>query len=347
MRRTLALLLAATVGLGAPAQAAGRVVAAPAVLPSGGLGTPVVSRLPTLSANLPISAAALPKPVVSSVLPAVSALVPVVAPAVSAVVPAVTPAVTARQALQATQAAVAQSPAAPKTAEGGWTAGRSAFDAGISASPSAPAVAVPGGGVSRSGLARPSAFANQVSGRAAPEAPRSGAKVRAIEFVETAMYGGGVALLSFVIASALGATFPLLVGPAMGLTSHVASHAMFDQLGGLRGRVVDGWQASHDQRYRVGGDGQLRDVRGHKYGADRYERYAPGPVGRTASILIRSAAVAAGAVWLSGVGLTGWALYAAVFAGLEILAARQRAKAARDSGPVSEEGRAHADRFGK
>lgn len=336
MSRTLALLLAATLGLGAPAQAAGRVVAVPAALPSGGLRTPVAHSLPTPSATLSFSAAALPKPVVSAVVPSVAA-----------VVPSVTPAVTARQALQATQASMAEAPAAPKTAEGGWTAGRSAFDAGFSEAPSAPAVAVPGGGVSRSGLARPSAFANQVSGRSAPEAPRSGARVRATEFIETAMYGGGVALLSFFVASALGGTFPLLLGPAMGLTSHVASHTMFDQLGGLRGRVVDGWQASHDQRYRVGGDGRLRDVRGHKYGADRYERYAPGPVGRAASILIRSAAVAAGAVWLSGVGLTGWALYAAVFVGLEVIAARQRAKAARDAGPVSDEGRAHADRFGR
>lgn len=334
MRKTLALLLAATLGLAAPGQAAGRVVAVPVALPSGGLRNPVVHSLPTPTANLHFTAAALPRPVVPAALPAVPA-----------VVSAVTPAVTARQALQATQASMAETPAAPKTAEAGWTAGRTAFDAGISNVPSTPAVAVPGGGSARSGLARPSAVANQVSGRSAPEAPRSGAKVRAFEFVETAMHGGGAALLSFFIASALGATFPLLVGPAMGLTSHVASAAMFDHLGGLRGKVVDGWQASHDQRYRVGGDGQLRDVRGHKYGSDRYERYAPGPVGRTASFLIRAAAAASGAAWLSGAGLGGWALYAAVFIGLEIIAARHRAKAARDSGPVSAEGRAHADRF--
>lgn len=318
-------MLAATLTVAAPAQTVR-------------VKTPVMPVAPNLGAALMPSLAA---PSLTSGLPAVHAVLP--QPSVAAAVPVVT----VKATLVATQAVLAETPAAPKSAEGGYTSARTAFDAGISHSPSAPAVSIPGGGLSRSGLARPSAFANQVSGRSAPEVPRSGAKVRALEFVETAMYGGGVALLSFVIASAVGAAFPLMLGPAMGLTSHVSSRTMFDQLGGLRGKVVDGWQASHDQRYRVGGDGQLRDVRGHKYGADRYERYAPGAVGSTASTLIRLAAAATGAVWLSGAGLTGWALYAAVFVGLEILAARARAKAVADTQPVGDEGRAHAARFSR
>lgn len=339
MKRWIALFLAVTMAVEAPAQTfrAKAAPVAPVAPVAPNLGAALTPSLlsPTLAPTLPTAQAVLPKPV-AAFLPAASVAVPVAAPAAPA--PAA-----AKEVLQATQAALAETPAAPKSAEGGWTAGRSAFDAGASKSISAPAVSLPGGGLSRSGLARPTVAANQVSGRSAPESPKVGAKVRFWEFAETAFYGGGMAVLSGFIAAALGGM--VLLGPAMGLASHVASRTMFDQLGGLRSTVVDGWQASHDQRYRVGGDGQLRDVRGHKYGADRYERYAPGPVGRTASFLIRAAAAAAGAVWLSGAGLTGWALYAAVFIGLEILAARQRAKAARDSGPISAEGRAHADRF--
>lgn len=341
MKRWIALLLAATIAVEASAQTVRVKTPVAPVAPNLGAAAVLGSAAPTLSLTLPAAQALLPKPALSASVP----VLPAVAAPAQAVIPAAAAPITVKATLEATQASLADTPAAPKTTEGGWTAGRSAFDAGLANAPSPSAVSIPGGGLSRSGLARPSSFANRVSGRSAPEAPRSGAKVRAFEFVETAMYGGGVALLAFVIASAVGAAFPLALGPAMGLTSHVASRTMFDQLGGLRGKVVDGWQASHDQRYRVGGDGQLRDVRGHKYGADRYERYAPGAVGRTASALIRVAAAAIGAAWLSGAGLAGWALYAAVFVGLEIIAARSRAKAVADTEPIGPEGRAHAARF--
>jgi hypothetical protein len=341
MKRWVALVLAATFAVEAPAQTfkAARTPVMPVAPKLGAAVTPGLAA-PALSATLPSAPVLLPKASLSASV----AVLPVVA-AAPAAAPAAAAPVASKATLEAAQASLAETPAAPKSAEGGWTAGRAAFDAGSAPSAGAPAVALPPVSTPRSGLARPSAFANQVSGRSTPEAPRSGAKVRALEFVETALYGGGVALLSFAIASAVGATFPLLLGPVMGLTSHVSSRTMFDQLGGLRGKVVDGWQASHDQRYRVGGDGQLRDVRGHKYGADRYERYAPGPVGRTASLLIRAAAAATGAVWLLGAGLTGWALYAAVFVGLEILAARSRARAVADTRPMGGEGAAHAARF--
>lgn len=336
--------MAAALGLEAPALAAGRVVSAPARLPASGVSAPAVTLAPNLSANL-LPTLASPRP--RSVLPSLGVILPNPVKAAVAALPAApqTVAVTAHRSLEATQAVLSESPAAPKSAEAGYTTARSAFDAGSPSSISVPSVAIPAGPVSRSGLARPSVAANQVSGRSAPEAPRGGAKVRALEFVETAMYGGGGAVLAGLIAGAISGVFPLMLPPAMGLASHMASRTMFDQLGSLRGTVVDGWQASHDQRYRVGGDGRLRDVRGHKYGADRYERYAPGPVGRTASALIRAAGIAAGAAWLWGTGLSGWALYAAVFIGLEVLAVRQRAAKARAEGPVSDEGRAHADRF--
>lgn len=343
MKRWVALVLATTLAVEAPAQTfkAARTPVTPAAPNLGAAVTPGLAA-PALSSTLPTSPALLPKAALSAsvpVLPAAAA-VPVAAPAAAA-------RIAAQATLEAAQASLAEAPSAPKTAEVGWTAGRAAFDAGGAPSAGAPAVALPPPSTRRSGLSRPSLAANQVSGRSAPEAPRGGAKVRAFEFVETAMYGGGVALLSWVIAGAVSGAFPLMLPPAMGLASHVASRTMFDQLGSLRATVVDGWQASHDQRYRVGGDGRLRDVRGHKYGEDRYERYAPGPVGPTASALIRTAAVAAGAAWLWGTGLAGWALYAAVFLGLEVLAARQRAAKARSEGPVSDEGRAHADRMNR
>lgn len=339
MKRWIALVLAMALAVEAPAQTL-RTVRTPVVPAAPNLGAAVRPGLvaPTFSAALPTAPTVLPRPALSAAVP--------VLPAAAAPAAAAAP-VTVKAVLEAASAALAETPAAPKTAEVSWTAARAAFDAGASPSAAAPAAALPSLSPARSGLARPALASNSVSGRSAPEAPRSGAKVRAFEFIETALYGGGVALLSGLIAGALSGAFPLLLGPAMGLASHVASRTMFDQLGGLRGRVVDGWQASHDQRYRVGGDGRLRDVRGHKYGADRYERYAPGPVGRTASALIRAAAVAAGAAWLWGTGLTGWALYAAVFIGLEVLAARGRAKAAADREPVSAEGRAHAGRFNR
>ena len=63
--------------------------------------------------------------------------------------------------------------------------------------------------------------------------------------------------------------------------------------------TVGGWQASHDQKYRIDpSTGKLRDIRGHKYGSDRYEEYAPGPVGPRATVLIAAAAILGAAAFI-------------------------------------------------
>jgi hypothetical protein len=92
----------------------------------------------------------------------------------------------------------------------------------------------------------------------------------------------------------------------------LAGTEMIKQLGKLRGFVVGGWQASHDQEMRTDyGTGQLKDIRGHKYGEDRYDVFAPGRVSRRARFIVDAAAVAAGLPWVASSGPKGVALYAA------------------------------------
>lgn len=352
MRRILALTLACSMAFEAPVQASGRLAAA--VAASGSLGVRVniapVAAMPTLTPVLPSSflaplltptlaapAFVSPAPILAAVAATPSAL-----PAVAAAAKLPAPAST-RETLTVVEAALGEPPAAPRSASAGWATASRAFDTG--SIPSAGATAVPALTVSspRLGLSRPTLRANHVSGRAGPEAPRSQARKRFFEFAETAVAGAVPALSAGLLVPWLGGS--VWLAPAMAMAAHAASSVMFSSLGAARGVVVDGWQASHDQRYRVGGDGRLRDVRGHKYGADRYERYAPGAVGTTASRLIRASAFAVGALWLLGAAPAAYALYAGAFASLEAVSAWARARAQRPAGPISDEGRAHAARF--
>ncbi len=129
---------------------------------------------------------------------------------------------------------------------------------------------------------------------------------------------GGIAL-SLNLLAGLGsaltrgwATYPFLLAFAWYGFSGVLISALAD----MRSTVVGRWQASHDQKYRYGHDGRLRDIRGHKYGEDRYDALAPGKVGRLESGLIRAAAAGMGLLWLSSSPWSHSLSYSAALAGL-------------------------------
>lgn len=125
-----------------------------------------------------------------------------------------------------------------------------------------------------------------------------------------------------------------------------ASEALAAHLGTLRQTVVGGWQASHDQKYRVGGDGQLRDVRGHKYGSDRYEEYAAGAVSVKERLTIAAAMTSMGLLWTQSSGLMTSLTFAGLMAAATAFALWRRARrpAPREALRTEEE-KAHASRF--
>lgn len=126
-----------------------------------------------------------------------------------------------------------------------------------------------------------------------PKAVETGWSKRAWEIAEV----GAVSLpfhIASLIALANGSPWAPAIQAAIWSLGHFAfTHRLAD----LRSTVVGGWQASHDQKYRVGQDGRMRDVRGHKYGSDRYEEYAPGPVSTREKLALASASAAAAVLW--------------------------------------------------
>ena len=136
-----------------------------------------------------------------------------------------------------------------------------------------------------------------------------------------------------------------LLPVALAAVGAVTAVAMEQTVSKLRRTIVGGWQASHDQRYRVDTrTGELHDVRGHKYGSDRYEAYAEGVVTPGERLWYRL--VGAGLAF-SWIGLSpdfktfvlGAALTAAYIAH-DFVRLRRRPAAV-----PSEEDRAHAARF--
>lgn len=218
---------------------------------------------------------------------------PSVVPAAIAPVPAAAPApITAQAALVNTGTALA---AASKGEGNPAEISRRTFDAASKQGPDAAASPVAGGEyVHNAGLEGPD-FARRFN--AATKEPSSPAKTAAWETVEV-----GATTVPFLIAAAimklnLGESAWLI--PSMLALWGAGFWAMRSHLSTIRRKVVGGWQASHDQRYRVDpSNGQLKDVRGHKYGEDRYEEYQNGPVGRTATALIGAAAVLGAAAFL-------------------------------------------------
>ena len=147
---------------------------------------------------------------------------------------------------------------------------------------------------------------------AAVSAPRIPLRQRAWETAELAVASVPPHLFA---AMASGLTYGKAGYPVvMAAVWHASAEALAAHLGTLRQKVVGGWQASHDQKYRVGGDGRLRDVRGHKYGSDRYEEYAAGAVSAKERLKIAAAMTAMGLLWTYSSGLTASLTFAGLMA---------------------------------
>lgn len=165
---------------------------------------------------------------------------------------------------------------------------RQAFDAAVK-SP-APAAEV-GGGQESAPTALEPYHARIV------QTPLSPIKTAIVETVEVGAVTIPFAIGGFILRTNL--SDPLHLIPAMLALWAVGFYGMRSHLAGLRSTVVGGWQASHDQKYRIDyNTGQPRDIRGHKYGEDRYDERAPGPVGTLATSLIATAAVLGAAAFL-------------------------------------------------
>ena len=143
-----------------------------------------------------------------------------------------------------------------------------------------------------------------------PETPKASfpLKQRLGETVEM----GGVALvwqmlsgLVFLIAGAH-ASYPALAGMLWVLGGSVG----INYLAQLRSTIVGGWQASHDLRMRHDySTGQLKDIRGRKYGEDRYDEFAPGRVSERERLVVDGTALLLGLPWIWGAGPKATALY--------------------------------------
>ncbi|MDE2142465.1 MAG: hypothetical protein KGJ84_08655, partial [Elusimicrobia bacterium] len=168
------------------------------------------------------------------------------------------------------------------------------------------------------------ASALAVAGRAAADGPRLARRTedasaaapkiplsqRAAETAELGVMAAGFQLVTGLIFLALGAhaAFPALAGALWVL----AGGELIKQLGNLRSVVVGGWQASHDQKMRTDyGTGKLIDIRGHKYGEDRYDQTAPGPVSMRERLTSHAAAFALGLPWVIPAGPKAVLLYVA------------------------------------
>ena len=169
---------------------------------------------------------------------------------------------------------------------------RQAFDAAARV-PGAAAPPVAGGeSAALSRLDEPNSPAGRITSR-----PMSPVKTAVFETAEVGAMALPVAIAAMILRGWL--SDPWLLIPAMIALWAAGAWAMRGHLAGLRATVVGGWQASHDQKYRVDTNtGLPRDIRGHKYGSDRYEVWKPGAVGPWATGLIAAASAAAAAAFL-------------------------------------------------
>lgn len=294
MKALLALLLACPASAAVSVRAVTRATAS-SVAPAPSLSAPAALGAPSLAP------AALSVPALTPS--------PVLAPSVAA--PAAAPEVAAQAQVEKIADAIApkDGASAPEAALS------SAFDGGSAPKTEAPAV---------SALAQSHAAAELSLSRAHaarfPKPVERSWRARAWETGELAMTS-----LPFHLAAGLAtAWLPASwsgVGQAAVWTA--AGAALVHTLRGLRSTVVGGWQASHDQKYRVGYDGRVRDVRGHKYGTDRYEEYAPGAVSRREKLVIYAAMMLSAVPWLSGLGWASAASFMGL-AGLGVLAAMRK-----------------------
>lgn len=170
---------------------------------------------------------------------------------------------------------------------------RATFDASVAAAPSAAEpVAAPQSYASRVALAEPNNPKDRVTSRI-----MGPVKTAVVETAEVAAMSIPFAIAAFIMK--LNMTNPAILIPSMLGLWALAFLAMRTHLAGTRSTVVGGWQASHDQKYRVDyNTGLQKDIRGKKYGEDRYDERADGPVGPRALAALGIASAAAAAAFL-------------------------------------------------
>ena len=191
--------------------------------------------------------------------------------------------------------------------------------------------------------ASPEGPASESAGKGLFDGEKQSWRSRAIDLAEMGQVAVAANFLSiFPTALSHSPAHPVV----MGALWYGAAEGMAGLLAEMRRTVVGGWQASHDQRYRVDTNtGLLRDVRGHKYGSDRYEAYAPGKVSLGERIFAAAVSGAMG-LWWVGADLKHALIYTATFG---LLAAAVAIVRARRPPPAqvkqSAEDKAHAKRF--
>lgn len=220
--------------------------------------------------------------------PALSAPSLAASPLAAAPAPAPAPAA-AQTALVQTGFALA---AAAKDGGDQGAVSRRAFDAGAKTPAEAPAVSGAESAPRAPALEEPNSPRHRVVFE-----PMGPVKTAVTETAEVAALSIPVAIAALIMKATM--TNPAFLIPAMVALWAAGAWAMRGHLAGLRSTVVGGWQASHDQKYRVDPNtGQIRDIRGHKYGSDRYEEWKDGPVGPVATGLIAAASAVAAAAFL-------------------------------------------------
>lgn len=182
--------------------------------------------------------------------------------------------------------------AAAKEGQDQGAVSRQAFDAGAKTPAEAPAVAGMESTARPAALEEPNSPKERIFAR-----PMGPIKTAVTETAELATLMLPLAFISMIMKATM--SNPVILIPSIIALWAIGAWAMRQQLGGLRSTVVGGWQASHDQKYRIDTNtGRLKDIRGHKYGEDRYEEWAAGPVGKLATGLIAASAAVAAAAFL-------------------------------------------------
>lgn len=169
--------------------------------------------------------------------------------------------------------------------------------------------------------------------RRAERAPARPFKDAALDAAEAGAFAAAFHILAGILFLAAGAhaAHPILAGALWGL----AASETIKHIARMHGRIVGGWQASHDQKMRHDyGTGELKDIRGHAYGEDRYDKWAPGEVSTRARAAIDVLSVLMGLPWVLGGGPTAVALYLASAGSLIALRRLLAARAARTAPAV-------------
>lgn len=265
--------------------------------------TPLSLSVPALSLAPSLGAAPTPAPVGLQAVPVQAAAAKPVAAAAVTAAPGLPDSRLPAGSVRAPALKTGLSPAAStdeKKPESGYEEGRVLFDQDASR-PGAESSPVSGGTWSRlrSSLA-PGAASR---GAAAVQTPRAdiSVKQRLTETADIGVFALGLQILSGIVFLVAGAhaAYPLLAGALWAL----GGSEMIKYLGSLRSVIVGGWQASHDQKMRTDyATGKLKDIRGHKYGEDRYDIHRPGPVSARERAVIDAAAVLFGLPWVIGGG---------------------------------------------